>query len=77
MPIGELIGDAIGGLLKVVVRAVFELVFEIMLAGTGRWLIRLFKPQSEPGDLACISTGILFWFSLGFAAFIGYLVLPA
>lgn len=65
MPIGELVGEGLGALIRGIGRLLFELVFELFLAGTGRLLIRIASPKSEPGDLTCTLVGLLFWVVLG------------
>ena len=65
MPVGELIGEVIGGVLKVVGRIFFEVVFELLILGTGRLLIRCFRPRSDPSDLACGMVGVVFWGAVG------------
>lgn len=71
----ELIAEAVLTVTKFAGRLIVELVFEKLLAGAGRLAIRLFKPGSAPGTLACITAGILVWFVVGAACFVGYRVL--
>jgi len=61
MPIGEIAGEALGGVLRLVGRLLFECIFELFIQGTGRFLIRLVRPGSEPGEMACAAVGMLFW----------------
>ncbi len=61
MPVGELIGEALGGVLKFVARFVFEVVFELLILGTGRSLVLLVRPRSDPGDALCAVVGLVFW----------------
>lgn len=61
MPAGELIAEGLGAVLRVAGRLVFEAVVELLIMGTGRVLIRVVRPGSEPGDMACGIIGILFW----------------
>jgi hypothetical protein len=70
MPIGEIIGEALGGVLKIAVRFVFEVIFELLVKGTGYLLIRLVRPQSDPGESACGIVGVLFWAAVGVGIYV-------
>jgi len=40
---------------------VFEFVAEVLVERTGHMLIRVFRPRSDPSDIACIAVGLVFW----------------
>jgi len=64
MPIGDIAGEALGGVVRFLGRIVVEIVVELMLVGTGRLLLRMLLPRSEPGYTACGVVGLLFWAGL-------------
>lgn len=72
MPLGDLAGEALGGVLRVVGRFLFEIIVEVLLQGTGLVVIRLVRPRSEPGEVACTIVGLLFWACVGTAGFLLY-----
>ena len=72
MPIGEIAGEALGGIFRLIGRILFEFFFELVLHGTGYFLIRLFRPKSDPGDAACITVGIMFWVVIGIGGYFIY-----
>ncbi len=72
MPIGEIAGEALGGVLRVIGRLLFELVVEVMVHGTGRVLIRIVRPGSEPGGTASAIAGVVFWAAVGAGGYFIY-----
>ncbi len=61
MPLGDIAGEAVGGVLRVAGRILFELIVELAIKGMGHVLIRILRPKSEPGEMACALVGLLFW----------------
>ncbi|MDR2188703.1 MAG: hypothetical protein LBE62_11770 [Azonexus sp.] len=72
MPLGDIAGEVLGGIFRFVGRALFEIVGEIVIKGAGYVLIRIFKPKSEPDELACAIVGLLFWAAVGVGAYFVY-----
>lgn len=68
MPLDDIAADILGKPLRFIARLLFEGVVELLLQGTGRLLLRLFRPRSEPGDTACALTGLAFWLAVVAAA---------
>ena len=61
MPLGDVAGEALSGAFRFIVRIVFEIVVEVIMRGKGAMILRLLRPKHDPGEIAAMMTGLVFW----------------